>query len=87
MNTIIGFIAKPLGMFLGWLYGILGSYGLAIVVFTVIVKLILYPLYAKQISSTAAMSTVQPKMQEIQKKYANDKEMMNQKMADLYICR
>ena len=84
MNTIIGFIAKPLGMFLGWLYGILGSYGLAIVVFTVIVKLILYPLYAKQISSTAAMSTVQPKMQEIQKKYANDKEMMNQKMADLY---
>ena len=60
MNTIIGFIAKPLGMFLGWLYGILGSYGLAIVVFTVIVKLILYPLYA------------------------NDKEMMNQKMADLY---
>ncbi len=84
MNTIIGFIAKPLGIFLGWLYGILGSYGLAIVVFSVIVKLILYPLYAKQISSTAAMSTVQPKMQEIQKKYANDKETMNQKMAELY---
>lgn len=84
MNTMIGFIAKPLGMFLGWLYGILGSYGLAIVVFSIIVRLLLYPLYAKQIASTMAMSEAQPKMQAIQKKYANDQQMMNQKMSELY---
>jgi YidC/Oxa1 family membrane protein insertase len=41
-------------------------------------------LYAKQIKSTANMSSVQPKMQEIQRKYANDREMMNAKMAELY---
>lgn len=84
MNTAIGFIAKPLGIFLGWLYSILGSYGLAIVVFSIIVKLVLYPLYAKQIMSSAGMSKVQPKMKEIQNKYRDDQQMMNQKLAELY---
>ena len=84
MSNIIGFIAKPLGMLLSGLYGVIGDYGITLIVFTLIVRLCLFPLYANQIKHTAKMGNVQPKMQEIQKKYANDKEEMNKKMMELY---
>ena len=84
MNTIIGVIAKPLGMLLNLLYNWTSVYGLAIVIFTIIVKVCLYPLYMKQMKSTAGMSKVQPKMKALQQKYANDKETLNVKMAELY---
>lgn len=84
MYTILGVIAKPLGWLLSLLYGFIGNYGISIIIFTIIVKLCLYPLYIKQTKSMAAMSSVQPKMQEIQRKYANDQNMMNQKLAELY---
>lgn len=84
MYTILGVIAKPLGWLLSMLYGLIGNYGITIIVFTIVVKLCLYPLYIKQTKSMARMSEVQPKMTEIQRKYANDKEMMNIKMAELY---
>lgn len=60
------------------------SYGLAIIIMTIIVKLILYPLTAKQISSTKSMMDLQPKMKAIQEKYKNDKVLLNQKLAELY---
>lgn len=84
MYTILGVIAKPLGMLLNLLYGFISNYGLTIIIFTVIVKLCLYPLYIKQTKSTAKMAEVQPKMQALQRKYANDKETLNIKMAELY---
>ena len=84
MYTFLGIIAKPLGMLLGLLYGLIGNYGICIIIFTVIVKVCLYPLYIKQIKSTAKMSDLQPKMKEIQTKYANDQETMNIKMQELY---
>ena len=77
MYTILGVIAKPLGMLLSLLYGFLHNYGLTIIIFTLIVKLCLYPLYIKQTKSTARMAEVQPKMQALQRKYANDKETLN----------
>lgn len=80
----MSFLAKPIGLLLTWLYSFIGNYGITLVVLTAIVKFALYPLYAKQIKSTANMSSIQPKMQEIQRKYANDKEMLNAKMAELY---
>lgn len=84
MNSIIGIITKPLGMLLIGLYHLVGTYGVALIILTIIVKVCLYPLYAKQIKSTAGMSKIQPKMKAIQQQYANDKEMLNQKMAQLY---
>lgn len=80
----MGFLAKPIGWLLTWMYDMIGNYGITLVILTLIIKLALYPLYAKQIKSTVNMSSVQPKMQEIQRKYANDREMMNAKMAELY---
>ena len=84
MNTIIGWVAEPLGMLLSFLYGFFDNYGITIIVFTVIVKACLFPLYADQIKHSARMADVQPKMQALQKKYANDKEMLNIKMMELY---
>mgnify|MGYP000603450253 FL=1 len=84
MYTILGIIANPLGILLDLLYSVINNYGITIIVFTVIVKLCLYPLYIKQTKSTAKMSEVQPKMQALQRKYANDKETLNIKMAELY---
>lgn len=84
MYTILGVIAKPLGWLLSFLYGFIDNYGITIIVFTIIVKLCLYPLYIKQTKSMARMSEVQPKMQALQRKYANDKETLNIKMAEMY---
>ena len=84
MYTILGIIAKPMGILLDLLYGFIGNYGLSIIIFTVFVKLCLYPLYIKQTKSTAMMSEMQPKIKAIQNKYANDQEMMNIKMQELY---
>ena len=60
------------------------SYGLAIILMTVMIKVILYPVTAKQISSMKAMSDLQPKMKAIQEKYKNDKERLNVELASLY---
>ena len=80
----MGIIAKPLGWLMNWLYGIIGNYALVIILITVAVKLILYPIYKSQIMSTANMTEMQPKVQEIQRKYAKDRDTMNQKLAELY---
>lgn len=80
----MGIIAKPLSFLLTWLYDLVGDYGLAIVILTVVVKLCLYPVYAKQIKSTMRMSEFQPKVQEIQQKYAKDKALMTEKLNELY---
>lgn len=84
MYTILGVIAKPLGFLLGLLYKFIGEYGITIIIFTLIVKLCLYPLYIKQMKSTARMTEVQTKVMALQKKYANDKATLNIKIAELY---
>lgn len=80
----LGFIAKPMGWILNQIYDLIGSYGISIIILTLIVKFCLYPLYKKQIMSTANMSQIQPKMQALQRKYANDKEKLNEEMSKLY---
>ena len=84
MYTILGVIARPLGWLLDLMYGFISNYGITVIAFTLIVKLCLYPLYIKQTKSTVKMAEVQPKMMALQQKYANDKETLNIKMAELY---
>ena len=79
----MGIIAVPFGYLLTFIYNLVGNYGISLIILTVLVKLILYPLYFKQIKSTASMSSLQPKMKAIQEKYKNDKEKMNEEMAKL----
>lgn len=80
----MSFIAKPFAYLLSFFFNICGSYGLSIVILSVIVRVAMYPLYKKQILSTAGMQEIQPKMKELQKKYANDRETLNLKIAELY---
>lgn len=77
-------IAKPIGYLLMWIYKIVGNYGISLIILTFIVKLVLYPLYAKQIKSSANMAEMSEKTKDIQNRYANDKEKMNEEMQKLY---
>ena len=80
----MGILASAMSYLLTWIYDFIGNYGLSLIIFTIIVKVVMYPLYAKQIKTTMNMSKMQPKIKEIQQKYAKDKVMMNEKMAELY---
>ena len=80
----MGIIAKPIGYLLMWIYKLVGNYGISLIILTFIVKLVLYPLYAKQIKSSADMAEMSEKAQEIQRRYANDREKQNEEMQKLY---
>lgn len=85
----MGAVVQAMTEFLQWLFNISSSvglpyYGVAIILFTIIIKILLYPLTWKQTVSMRKMSELQPKMQELQKKYASNKEKLNQKMVELY---
>ncbi|MDR2609901.1 MAG: YidC/Oxa1 family membrane protein insertase [Clostridiales Family XIII bacterium] len=84
MNSFFGLFAKPLGYLLAGIYSVIGDYGITLIIFTVIVKLCLFPLYANQIKNSMKMANVQPKMKEIQRKYANDKEELQKQTMALY---
>ncbi len=61
-----------------------GNFGLAIIVLTIVVRIVLMPLTFRQTKSTKAMQELQPKMQELQKKYARDQKKLQQEMMRLY---
>ena len=69
-------VTVPFGYLMDWLYQLTTNYGWALVLFAVLVKIILFPITAKSKKSTMKMSRLTPKMQAIQKKYANDKEKL-----------
>jgi len=79
-------IAKPLGQFLYFIYKTVAvhNYGLAIIIFTIMVRAAMVPLTLKQYKSTAEMQKVQPLLKEVQRKYANDKEKLNAETMKLY---
>ena len=74
-NTII---LNPMINALLWIYSLVGNFGIAIIVFTILVRLITHPLTAQQIKSTRAMQKMQKskKWQNLQKKYKNDKQKL-----------
>ena len=69
---------------LAWIQSWVGSWGWAMVVFTIMVRLVLTPLDVKSRVSMRKTQKLAPKQQALQKKYANDKEKLNAKMAELY---
>lgn len=79
-------IAIPLGKFLLFIYNSVAfqNYGLAIIIFTIIVKLALLPLTLKQLKSSAKQQELQPIIADIQKRYKDDKEKLNQEMMKVY---
>lgn len=69
---------------LEFFYGLTHSFGLAIVLLTIAVRIVLYPLNQKQMTSMQQMQKIQPRLKVLQEKYANDKEKLNQETMRLY---
>lgn len=77
-------IARPLLYFLKFIYKYLGNYGLAIILLTVIIKAIFWPLTQKSYSSMKAMQNLQPEMTKVREKHKNDRERLNRELMELY---
>lgn len=78
------YLTYPIFIVLDWLNGLWGNFGLALLTFTLIVKLVFYPLASKQFHSMGKMKELQPKMKEIRERYKGDQAQMNQQMMILY---
>jgi YidC/Oxa1 family membrane protein insertase len=78
------FITKPLFKVIDYFYRLLGNFGLSILLVTVIIKLVFFPLANKSYASMAKMKMVQPQMQALREKYPDDKVKQQQELMDLY---
>lgn len=74
----------PVIQFLGMLYRATGNYGWAIILFTILTRIVLFPLMRKQYHSMAKMQKIQPKLKRIQERFKDDRQLMQQKMMELY---
>jgi YidC/Oxa1 family membrane protein insertase len=77
-------IAKPMLVAMNWIFTFVKSYGLAIIILTVFIKILLYPLTLKSFKSMKELQKIQPLMKEIQAKYKDDKQKLNQELMKLY---
>lgn len=77
-------LCRPMLSLLNVLKGVTGSYGWAIILLTVIVKLVLWPLIHRGNKSMRRMQKIQPKLKELKEKYKNDPQLFNQKTMELY---
>ena len=78
------FITRPMFELLQFLYGIVGNFGIAILLVTVIVKAVFFPLANRSYKSMAAMRRVQPEMKSIQERFKDDRAAQQQAMMELY---
>lgn len=81
MSSFFGILGGPLGYVMEFIYKyIVSDYGLSLVLFTLVLRLLMFPLRIKQQKSTARMAAYQPMIQEIQKKYAKDQKRQQEEM-------
>ena len=77
-------LAQPLFMVLTFFYGFFKNYGISIILLTVLIKLLFWPLTHKSYASMKSMQKLQPEMQKLRDKFKNDKERLNKEMMALY---
>ncbi|NLC88361.1 MAG: YidC/Oxa1 family membrane protein insertase [Clostridiaceae bacterium] len=80
----MGFISEIFGYILNFFYELLNNYGLAIIIFSVLLRLILIPITIKQQKTMKKSTKLQEKMKELQEKYKNNPEKLNQATIELY---
>jgi YidC/Oxa1 family membrane protein insertase len=78
------FITKPMFLAMDFFFRLFGNFGLAILMVTVLVKIIFFPLANKSYASMAKMKAVQPQMMALRERYANDKAKQQQELMELY---
>ena len=77
-------VAKPLSVFLHWIYSFIGNWALSIIVLTLIIKLAFYKLSEKSFRSMAGMKKLAPRLQKIKETYKDDKQKIGKKTMELY---
>ena len=78
------FLTKPVSYAINWFYGYAGNFGLAIIAFTILMRLLLFPLAQASFKSMAKMKKLQPDMQRLKETYPNDRQKMQQELMALY---
>ncbi|MDA0712740.1 MAG: membrane protein insertase YidC, partial [bacterium] len=79
-----GVISRPLLWLLGQIYGFVGNFGVAIILLTLLIKLVTFPLTQKSFVSMQQMKKINPEIKELQKKYSHDRTLLSQKQMELY---
>ncbi len=83
-NIFIVVLVRPFAYILRWIYDWCNSFGWALILFTLLTRLILLPLNIKSKKGMAAMQALQPKVKELEKKYQSDKQKYQEEVAKLY---
>ena len=78
------FLTKPIFLTLDFFYGIIGNFGLAIMLLTVLIKLLFFPLANKSYKAMSKMKQLQPEMKMLRERFGDDKAKLNQEMMALY---
>ncbi|WP_337187418.1 membrane protein insertase YidC [Phenylobacterium sp.] len=81
---MLWFLTRPVYDFLSWLYGHVGNFGVAILILTIVVRLVFFPLANKQYEAMTKMKKVQPAMTELRTKYKDDPQKQQQELLALY---
>ena len=84
MSAIFNIVSIPFGYVMRAIYDLVGNYGVAIILFTILCKIILMPMTIKQKKSMLAMQALQPKLLAVQKKWSADRERMNLETQKIY---
>ena len=83
-NAVFNFIGQIFGYVLGFFYDLFKNYGLAIVLFTIFTRILIFPLSIKQQKQMAAQQRIQPKLMELKEKYGNNQQLYNTEVQKLY---
>ena len=81
---LVDIIQVPFGYLLSWLYQLTTNYGLALILFAIVLKFVMYPMTAKSKKSMMKMSRLTPRLQALQKKYGDDQQKLNEATQALY---
>ncbi len=84
MGGLINIIGIPLGFIMRLIYNLVGNYGIAIILFTLFTKLVLFPVSYKQQKNSARMQLINPKLKKLQEKYKNNPEQLQIEQTKLY---
>lgn len=77
-------LSKPLLIFMIWLHNYVSNYGIVIIIITILIKILFWPLTAKSYKSMKSMQKLQPQIMKLREKYKDDREAMNREMMQLY---
>lgn len=84
MNFLVDIVAMPLGFVMKLIYDLVGNYGIAIILFTLVTKLILFPISYKQQKNSARLQLINPKLAKLRQKYKDKPEKFQEEQMRLY---